>query len=264
MNKIFSYLLFFILIISFETNAQNSSYYERHIKSLTENKHYYYIKPEITFWPSKSEIQATSAQYSSYGNHTTLLYSILGGYQNDFFNIESGIKILPMKTGFSMALTANDFVFYKASSNSYFVQIPVNVKLTVWRPSSKVSLYGLVGAGYNINLDNNGVVVPGTISIKPTTTIPSGQVITFNVIKDFKSVPRFISGELGIELQWQFNSRVSSVFQLKNIFSKKDVNQLNATVNIIGDTKIDQINSRTGTNGVCVGIGLLYNLVNAL
>jgi hypothetical protein len=259
MLKVYTHAFFIaVLCLGFKVNAQDTAYFDNSIKNLNENT--YYIKPEITFWPSKSDVQATSNQFSTYGSYLTMIYGFLGGYQSKHVSVESGLRFFSIKTGFSMALTGNDFIFHKASNNSQFVQVPVAIKLSIWQPSSKSVIYGLACVAYTINLDNNGVITPAIFTVRPSTISPSGQVITYNVARTFQSMQNFISGELGIGFRWWIYRRTGMDLQVKRLFSATNINQLDATVSQLGDPTVDHIHSQNGTNGIGISVGLIYKI----
>jgi hypothetical protein len=226
-------------------------------------KSHYYIRAEASTFRVRSRI-AGDEFYSVAPFGLNVKGGLIAGFSfRDKWEIETGLK----KLGIYTSIEFDQHKSFGAAPGSLdglglrinYWHIPVTGKVVVWRPSRKINALGTLGMGYSWQ-GNDGISFAGPVAMQVGIGLPDGSMLSYTTRSNYTKKPSFVTGEVGLELNWFFGRKLGLTVAAKRFFGPATVLQLESQ--LVEDTQgtTYKVLSQTGANGTSLIAGLRYRL----
>lgn len=178
------------------------------------------------------------------------------GYQWGPYELETGLSIIRPAAGYRY-WTKGDFGFSTHARSTDFHHFPLIFRYRIWPISNKLSLRVGVGIAYNTDL-NKLSLAPNDIINEGLIDANDKLVLLARFRRQYTKTKSFLSGEVNTSIQYTFSRRFNANLEVRRLFSRRDVVQLQAVQETFNPSMSQHVNSYGSANSYSVNVGLSY------
>ncbi|WP_207507300.1 hypothetical protein [Telluribacter humicola] len=227
-------LLVFLIVVSVGMVHAQDEYYAPSLprpkpdSSLIygRTKSHYYVRVEASSFRVRSHL-AGGEFFSPAPYGLNAKAGLIAGFNyRDKWEVEMGLKGLGVYNSYRFDLH-NSFGAPAGSGfgeglRISYMHIPVTGKVMVWRPSKKISVLGTLGVGYSW-YRKDGISFAGPMRGQGGLGLPDGSMLTYTITATHTKKSSFVTGEVGMELNWFFLRKLGLTVAAKRLFGPATV-----------------------------------------
>ena len=215
-----------------------------------------YIKPLIEQYQGIAWVEGTGFEKPKGDMLRKRGIGLRLGYQWGPYEVETGLSIIRPAAGYRY-WTKGDFGYSTHVRSTDFHQFPLILRYRIWPVGNHLSLRVGVGIAYNTDL-NKLSLAPNDIINEGLIDANDKLVLLARFRRQYTKTKSFLSGEVNTSIQYTFLKRVNATLEVKRLFSRRDVVQLQAVQETFNPPTSQPVNSYGSANSYSLNLGLSY------
>ncbi len=244
-----------VCFLAFFTAQAQDSFYEKEPLKVRSKRLYLVAHMQGVLTPIPTHLNGSALFSESPRNLNPGYEFTLGTNYNDKLEISAGIRRVSLYTGYTFRpfSVSNEDNFMAYSTFAPYWQLPVQLKVCLWQPTRKLSVWSMVGGA--VAFIEDGVEFSGSSTAK-TVLYSANKTPKTLIISTTRTHPSgFIAGEIGLIGRWSVAKRIGLEVGIRRYLSKNDL--FIFSTKIVDDLgREDNTTGRSGLNTFSYSAGL--------